>query len=32
MKGLFSLSQKNKQSRVLRSILQFQILMEKFNF
>ena len=32
MKDLISLSQKNKQSRVLRSILQFKILLENFNF
>ena len=32
MKQLIALSQINKQSRVLRFILQFQILLENFNF
>ena len=32
MKHLIALSQKNKQNCVLSSILQFQNLLEKFNF
>ena len=32
MKQLIALSQKNKQNRVLCSILQFQNLMENLNF